>query len=149
MLVVQKYGGSSVANAERIRHVADRVIRRIQAGDQVVVVASAMGDTTDDLIKLAAQISDDPDPREMDMLLSTGEQMSVALLAMALRAKGQEAVSLTAQQAGIYTKGPYFSGRISRVENSRLKAELEAGRVPIVAGFQGDRKSTRLNSSHG
>jgi aspartate kinase len=137
MLIVQKYGGTSVADAERIRHVAARVIQRVRAGDQVVVVVSAMGNTTDELIDLALSVSPDPDPRELDMLLSTGEQMSIALVAMALKSLGQEAVGLTASQAGIYTRAQYGSGRIARVEVERVKAELAAGRVPIIAGFQG------------
>ncbi|HEX6031596.1 MAG TPA: aspartate kinase [Tepidiformaceae bacterium] len=137
MLVVQKYGGTSVADAERIQHVARRVLQRVHAGDKVVVVVSAMGNTTDELIDLALSVAPDPDPRELDMLLSTGEQMSIALLAMALRALGQEAIGLTGHQAGIYTRAQYGSGRIARVEPQRLRAELEAGRVPIVAGFQG------------
>ncbi|MGI8925803.1 MAG: aspartate kinase [Tepidiformaceae bacterium] len=137
MLVVQKYGGTSVADADRIKHVAGRVMRRLAAGDQVVVVVSAMGNTTDELIDLALSVSPDPDPRELDMLLSTGEQMSIALLAMALRGLGQEAVGLTGQQAGIYTRAQYGSGRIARVDPERIRAELAAGRVPIIAGFQG------------
>ncbi len=137
MLVVQKYGGTSVADADRIRHVAGRVIKRVKAGDQVVVVVSAMGNTTDELIDLALSVAPDPDPRELDMLLSTGEQMSVALVAMALRALGQEAVGLTANQAGIFTRAQYGSGRIARVDAERVRAELAAGRVPIIAGFQG------------
>jgi len=137
MLIVQKYGGTSVADAERIKHVAQRVMRRVGEGDQVVVVVSAMGNRTDELIDLALSITPEPDPRELDILLSTGEQMSIALVAMALRALGQEAVGLTGQQAGIYTRAQYGSGRISRVEADRIKQELAAGRVPIVAGFQG------------
>ena len=137
MLVVQKYGGTSVADADRIKHVAGRIVRRIRAGDQVVVVVSAMGNRTDELVDLALSISDPPDPRELDMLLSTGEQMSIALVAMALRSMGQEAVGLTGQQAGIYTRANYGSGRIARVDVARIKAELGAGRVPIIAGFQG------------
>ncbi len=137
MLVVQKYGGTSVADAERIRHVAGRVMKRVHAGDQVVVVVSAMGNRTDELIDLALSITSDPDPRELDMLLATGEQMSIALLAMALRSLGQEAIGLTGQQAGIYTRAEHGSGRIARVQASRVRAELDAGRVPIVAGFQG------------
>ncbi len=137
MLVVQKYGGTSVADAERIQHVARRVIQRVCAGDQVVVVVSAMGNTTDELIDLALSVSPSPDPRELDMLLSTGEQMSIALVAMALKSLGQEAVGLTANQAGIYTRAHYGSGRIARVQADRVKAELAAGRVPIIAGFQG------------
>jgi aspartate kinase len=137
MLVVQKYGGTSVADAERILHVAGRILQRVRAGDQVVVVVSAMGNRTDELIDLALQVSPEPDPRELDMLLSTGEQMSIAMLAMALRHLGQEAVGLTGQQAGIYTRAQYGSGRIARVDPDRIRKELDAGRVPIVAGFQG------------
>ncbi len=137
MLVVQKYGGSSVATAALIQMVADRIIRRRQQGDQVVAVVSAMGDSTDDLLALAASVSDEPDPRELDMLLSTGEQVSVALLAMALRARGQEAVGLTGQQAGIIASGRHNAGRIIRVEAERVKAELLADRVPVVAGYWG------------
>ncbi|MCZ2109313.1 MAG: aspartate kinase [Dehalococcoidia bacterium] len=137
MLVVQKYGGTSVADAERIRHVAGRVMKRVREGDQVVVVVSAMGNTTDELIDLALQVAPEPDARELDMLLSTGEQMSIALVAMALRAMGQEAVGLTGQQAGIYTRAQYGRGRIARIEADRVRAELDKGRVPIVAGFQG------------
>lgn len=137
MLVVQKYGGTSVADAERIRHVAGRVVDRIRSGDQVVVVVSAMGNRTDELIDLALSIAPEPEPRELDILLSTGEQMSIALMAMALRAMGQDAVGLTGQQAGIYTRADYGRGRIARVDADRIKAELAAGRVPIVAGFQG------------
>lgn len=137
MLIVQKYGGTSVADAERIKHVAERVVRRVRAGDQVVVVVSAMGNRTDELIDLATSITPNPDPRELDILLSTGEQMSIALVAMALRALGQEAVGLTGQQAGIFTRPQYGSGRIKRVEADRIRRELAAGRVPIVAGFQG------------
>ncbi len=137
MLVVQKYGGTSVADADRIRHVAGRVIKRVRAGDQVVVVVSAMGNSTDDLLDLALQVAPDPDPRELDMLLSTGEQVSVALLAMALKNLGQEAVGLTGQQAGIIAQGRHYQGRISRVEADRVRAELAAGRVPVVAGYWG------------
>jgi aspartate kinase len=117
--------------------VANRVVSRVRGGDQVVVVVSAMGNRTDELIDLATSIAPEPDPRELDMLLSTGEQMSIALLAMALRAIGQEAIGLTGQQAGIYTRAQYGSGRISRIEGHRIKRELDAGKVPIIAGFQG------------
>jgi aspartate kinase len=113
------------------------VLKRVHAGDQVVVVVSAMGNTTDELIDLALSVAPDPDPRELDMLLSTGEQMSIALVAMALKALGQEAIGLTAQQAGIYSRAEYGSGRIARVQADRIKAEIAAGRVPIIAGFQG------------
>lgn len=137
MLVVQKYGGTSVATAERINNVADRITRRVNSGDQVVAVVSAMGDTTDELIALAHAVSPDPSPRELDMLVATGEQVSAALLAMALQARGYDAISLTGQQAGIYTRAQHTAGRISRVEADRVRLELAAGRIPVVAGFQG------------
>ncbi len=137
MLVVQKYGGTSVANPDRIRNVANRIIRRRDAGDQVVAVVSAMGDTTDDLLKLALEISADPNPRELDMLVATGEQVSCALVAMALQSMGYEAISLTGAQAGIYTGRTHQQGRISRVQAERVRKELDAGRIPVVAGFQG------------
>lgn len=137
MLVVQKYGGTSVATAERIRHVADRIIRRRASGDSVVAVVSAMGDATDDLIQLAFSVSPEPNPRELDMLVATGEQVSCALVAMALQAKGHDAISLTGQQAGIYTGSMHQAGRIARVQAGRVQAELDAGRIPVVAGFQG------------
>ncbi len=138
MLVVQKYGGSSVANAELIRNVSRRIARRIAAGDQVVAVVSAMGDTTDDLLALATSITDDPNPRELDMLVATGEQVSCALVAMALQSIGVNAVSLTGQQAGIFTGSQqHQAGRVSRVQADRVRQELDAGRTPVVAGFQG------------
>jgi aspartate kinase len=137
VLVVHKYGGTSVADADRIRHVADRIAKRVRAGDEVVVVVSAMGNRTNELYDLAHSIDPDPDPREMDMLLSTGEQMSIALVAMALRSLGHEAVGLTGHQAGIITRADYGAGRIARVESDRVKQELARGRIPIVAGFQG------------
>ena len=137
MRVVQKYGGTSVADAERIRHVASRVVERVQHGDQVVVVVSAMGNRTDELIDLALSVSPDPDPRELDHLLATGEQMSAALLAMALHGLGKEAVGLTGHQAGIYSRASHGAGRIERVDAERIEEELAHGRIPIVAGFQG------------
>jgi aspartate kinase len=137
MLVVQKYGGSSVATAERIIHVAGRIASRVDAGEQVVAVVSAMGDTTDELIALAFSITDNPNPRELDMLVSTGEQVSCALVAMALQARGYDAISLTGQQAGIYTRAQHQAGRIQRVQADRVRAALDAGRIPVVAGFQG------------
>jgi aspartate kinase len=138
MLVVQKYGGSSVANADLVRNVAGRIARRIQSGDRVVAVVSAMGDTTDDLLSLARSITDTPNPRELDMLVATGEQVSCALVAMALQKIGVDAVSLTGQQAGIFTgQQQHQAGRVSRVEAERVRAELDAGRTPVVAGFQG------------
>jgi aspartate kinase len=136
-LVVQKYGGSSVASAEKIKSVAARIKRRAEAGDRVVVVVSAMGDTTDDLIALAQQITDHPEAREMDVLLSTGETQSSALMVMALHATGVDAISLSGAQAGMRTDSVHRSARILAIEPTRLRDELERGRVVIVAGFQG------------
>ncbi|MEW6172679.1 MAG: aspartate kinase [Bacillota bacterium] len=137
MLVVQKFGGSSVADAERIKRVAQRVWKTRRQGIDVIVVVSAMGDTTDDLIALSRQITSEPEAREMDQLLSTGEQISIALLVMALQAQGADAISLTGQQAGIFTDGVYSRGSITGVKESRLRAELGKGKIPVVAGFQG------------
>ncbi|HYM14750.1 MAG TPA: aspartate kinase, partial [Dehalococcoidia bacterium] len=136
-LVVQKYGGSSVASAERIKHVAARIKRRVEAGDRIVAVVSAMGDTTDELIALAHQISDAPHAREMDVLLSTGETQSSALIVMALHAAGVDAISLSGGQAGMRTDAVHRNARILAIEPLRVRAEVEAGRVVIVAGFQG------------
>jgi len=136
-LIVQKYGGTSVADAERIKNVARRIARTKDAGNQVVVVVSAMGDTTDELIELAYQISEKPDNRELDVLLSTGEVVSSTLLAMALHAMGYPAISLTGAQAGIRTDSSYSRARILKVEAKRVVKELEKGNIVIVAGFQG------------
>ncbi|MCX6003077.1 MAG: aspartate kinase [Chloroflexi bacterium] len=136
-LVVQKYGGTSIATAARIKSVARRVAKTYDGGDQVVVVVSAMGDTTDDLIKLAGQITKQSHPREMDILLSTGELVTSTLLAMALRDMGYKAISLSGAQAGIKTDGTYRRARIVKIETKRIMAELEAGQIVIVAGFQG------------
>ncbi len=136
-LVVQKFGGSSVADADRIRRVARRIARERAAGHDLVVVVSAMGDTTDELLGLAAAITDEPDPRELDVLLATGEHQSATLLSMALHALGVAAISLTGPQAGITTDGTYGRARIAGIEPRRVRAELEKGRVVIVAGFQG------------
>jgi len=136
-LIVQKYGGSSVATAERIKAVAQRVARVHDRGDQIVVVVSAMGDTTDNLIKLAGQITKQPHPREMDILLSTGELVTSTLLALALGDMGYKAISLSGAQAGIKTNGDYRKARIVKVETKRILEELEEGQIVIVAGFQG------------
>ncbi len=136
-LVVQKYGGSSVADAERIRNVAARIKRRADAGDRVVAVVSAMGDTTDGLIHLAHQITEHPEPREMDVLLSTGETQSSALMVMALHAIGVDAISLSGAQAGMRTSSVHRNARILAIEPVRVREEVERGRVVIVAGFQG------------
>lgn len=136
-LVVQKYGGSSVADADKIKRVARRIASRVEAGDRVVAVVSAMGDTTDDLIDLAQQVSSKPHPREMDVLMHTGEIVSAALMTMALHDLGLAAVSLTGAQAGIRTDSVYRRARIAEIDTGRLERELGAGRVVIVAGFQG------------
>ena len=136
-LVVQKFGGSSVADADRIRRVARRIARERAAGSELVVVVSAMGDATDELLALAGAITEDPDPRELDMLLATGEHQSATLVSMALHALGVPAISLTGPQAGITTDGRYGRARIANVEPERIRRELDAGRVVIVAGFQG------------
>ena len=136
-LVVQKFGGSSLADADRIKRVARRIARERAAGNDLVVVVSAMGDTTDELLGLAAAITEEPDARELDVLLATGEHQSATLVSMALHALGVPAISLTGAQAGITTDGRYGKARIAGVEPRRVRAELEAGKVVIVAGFQG------------
>ncbi len=136
-LIVQKYGGSSLANAGKIRAVARRIAGVREAGNRVVAVVSAMGNATDELIALASQVSDAPTPREMDLLLSSGEVVSCTLTAMALRSLGCDAIALTGLQAGIQTDTLHGRARIERVEAGRVLRELEAGRVVVVAGFQG------------
>lgn len=136
-LIVQKFGGSSVADSDRIKNVARRVVTTRRAGHDVVVVVSAPGDMTDDLIALARKITDHPPAREMDMLLATGEQVSIALLAMAIHAQGEEAISLTGAQARIRTEHVHTRARILAVDRRRIDRELAAGRIVIVAGFQG------------
>lgn len=136
-LVVQKYGGSSVADAEKIKNVARRIIARSEKGDRVVVVVSAMGDSTDDLLKLARQVAESPSERELDALVSTGELVSSALVAMALRSMGHEAISLSGAQAGIRTDADHSRARIVGIDPARVKTELDRGRIVIVAGFQG------------
>lgn len=136
-LIVQKYGGSSVTDAEKIKSVARRIVAAKERGNSVVVVVSAMGDTTDKLINLAHQVTDQPDERELDVLLSTGEIVSSTLLAMALRTLGHKAISLTAAQAGIRTDAVYSRARILTIDTHRIVKELEEGGIVIVAGFQG------------
>ena len=136
-LIVQKFGGSSVKDRDRIFNVARIVANTHNAGNDVVVVVSAQGDTTDDLITKAAEISHDPSAREMDMLLATGEQISISLLAMALNEIGCHAISLTGWQAGFRTDRAYTKARITRLETERISSELERNRVVVVAGFQG------------
>ncbi|MBI2495449.1 MAG: aspartate kinase, partial [Candidatus Omnitrophica bacterium] len=136
-LIVQKFGGSSVANPERIQRVAKRVVDTKRAGADVVVVVSALGDTTDELLQLASQITQAPPERELDMLMATGEQVSVALLAMAIHELDEDAVSFTGAQVGILTDGTHTKARIVDVNARRLVGELAKGRIVIVAGFQG------------
>jgi aspartate kinase len=136
-ILVQKYGGSSLATAERIRAVAQRIVLGREGARPIVVVVSAMGDTTDDLIKLAYELADEPDNRELDLLLSTGETISCTLMAMTLRHLGHDAISLTGAQAGIKTEAVHNRARIVAVDPSRLHRELAAGRIVVVAGFQG------------
>ena len=136
-LIVQKFGGSSVKDRDRIFNVARIVANTHNAGNDVVVVVSAQGDTTDDLIAKAAEISHDPSAREMDMLLATGEQISISLLSMALNEIGCHAISLTGWQAGFRTDRAYTKARITRLETERISSELERNRVVVVAGFQG------------
>jgi aspartate kinase len=136
-IVVQKYGGSSVADPEKIRAVAQRVMKTREQGHQVVVVVSAMGDTTDDLLQTAKRVSANPERRELDMLLSVGERISMALLSMAIRDLGGDAVSLTGSQAGIITNDRHIDARIIEVRPFRVQDELSQGRIVIIAGFQG------------
>ncbi len=136
-LIVQKYGGTSVGNPERIKHVARRVVASAEAGNDVCVVVSAMGDTTDELLELAAKISEQPHERELDMLLSAGERISMALLSMAIIDLGREAISFTGSQAGIVTDTSHGRAKIVEVRARRVRDELAAGKIAIVAGFQG------------
>ncbi|PFL04459.1 aspartate kinase [Priestia megaterium] len=136
-LIVQKFGGTSVGSVERIQHVANRVIQEAERGNQVVVVVSAMGKTTDALVKLASDITDSPSKREMDMLLTTGEQVTISLLTMALQYKGYEATSLTGWQAGIQTEAVHSNARIQHIDTIRIQSQLDRGRIVVVAGFQG------------
>ena len=136
-VLVQKYGGTSVGDAEKIRHVAERIAGAHRAGNSIAVVVSAMGDTTDRLIELAESISDAPDPRELDVLLSTGELVSCTLVTMALREIGEQAVSMSGAQAGIRTDTAHGSASIVEFDAERVQQALDAGRIVIVAGFQG------------
>ena len=140
-LVVQKYGGTSVGDVERIQAVAERIQATAQSGHSVVVVVSAMGKSTDGLVELANEISSNPSRREMDMLLSTGEQVTIALLSMALHERGQAAISLTGAQVGIVTEADHTKARILDIKTDRLNRHLEEGKVIVVAGFQGTSRS--------
>jgi aspartate kinase len=141
-LIVQKYGGSSVADAESIKRVAKRIVETRKAGNEVVVVVSAMGDTTDELFDLALSVSPLPSGRELDMLLTAGERISMALLAMAIKSLGQEARSFTGSQAGVMTDAKHGSARIVDVNPARVRGALDAGAIAIVAGFQGFNRGT-------
>ena len=136
-LIVQKFGGTSVANAERIHRAARRAIRAKKQGYSVVMVVSAMGGTTDDLLDLAGQINSNPPRRELDMLLTTGEQVSIALMAMAINAAGAEGISLTGGQIGLITDAVHTKARIQKIDADRIRKELAEGKIVIVAGFQG------------
>jgi aspartate kinase len=136
-LVVQKFGGSSVADPDRIRHVARRVVAAADAREEVCVVVSAMGDTTDELLELAARVSPSPHPRELDMLLTAGERISIALLSMAINDLGRDAISFTGSQAGIVTDTSHGRARIVELRSDRVREALERGQIVIVAGFQG------------
>jgi aspartate kinase len=137
VLIVQKYGGTSVGNPERIRNVAKRVVRTKEEGHDVVVVLSAMSGETDKLINLANQVSENPDPREMDMLVSTGERVTIALLAMAIQSLGYKAQSFTGRQAGIISDHVHTKARIERISGERVKQAIKEGKIAVVAGFQG------------
>ncbi|WP_298442752.1 aspartate kinase [Gordonia sp. (in: high G+C Gram-positive bacteria)] len=142
-LVVQKYGGSSVSDADRIRRVAERIVETKRQGNDVVVVASAMGDTTDELLDLAEQVNPDPPQREMDMLLTSGERISNALLAMAIEALGESAQSFTGSQAGVITTSSHGKAKIIDVTPGRVRSALDDGRIVLVAGFQGVAQDTK------
>jgi aspartate kinase len=136
-VVVQKYGGSSVSDVQKLRYVAERVMRTRTSGHDVVVVVSAMGDTTDDLLAMAKQVSPNPDRRELDMLLSAGERISMALLSMAIRELGGDAISFTGSQSGIITNDRHVDARIIEVRPVRVQDELARGRIVVIAGYQG------------
>jgi aspartate kinase len=137
-IVVMKFGGTSVADAEHILSAARRIVRAKEEGNGVVAVLSARGATTDELVKMAREISPEPEPREMDMLLSTGERISCALCAMAIHDLGSQAISLSGSQAGIVTDTSHTKARILDVRADRIRAALEEGNIVLVAGFQGD-----------
>jgi len=137
LLIVQKYGGTSVGNPDRIKNVAKRVVRTKEQGHSVVVVVSAMSGETDKLINLASQVSDNPDPREMDMLVSTGERVTIALLAMAIQTLGHNACSFTGRQAGIISDSVHTKARIEKISTDRITQVLQDGGIAVIAGFQG------------
>ncbi|WP_434796855.1 aspartate kinase [Terrisporobacter vanillatitrophus] len=136
-VIVQKYGGTSVGSIEKIKSVAKRVIAEKEKGNDIVVVVSAMGKTTDHLVNLSKEISSNPSKRDLDMLLSTGEQVSISLLSMAFQEYGYDSIALTGFQAGIRTEGPYTKNKISDIDMKKIKNYLEEGKIVVVAGFQG------------
>ena len=145
-IIVQKFGGTSVGDIDKIRNVANAVIGEKKKGNDVVVVVSAMGHTTDYLVKMAKDISENPSPREMDMLLSTGEGVSIALLAMAIQERGYDAISLNAMQIGIHTENIHMKARIADIETKRIKEELSKGKIVVVAGFQGVMENNEITT---
>lgn len=145
-IIVQKFGGTSVGSTDRIKRVAGYVVKEKEKGNDVVVVVSAMAKTTDTLVKLAGELSEIPGRREMDMLLATGEQVTISLLTMALQHKGMEAVSLTGRQAGIQTDEVFGNAKITSIDTGRIKEEVTAGRIVVVAGFQGVTKDGELTT---
>ena len=136
-VIVQKFGGTSVGSVGKIKHVANRVLEEVNRGNDVVVVVSAMGKTTDELVTMAKEISSTPSKREMDMLLSTGEQVTISFLTMALLEKGYDAVSYTGWQAGIEAESVHGNARIVDIDTNRVQEQLSAGKIVVVAGFQG------------
>ncbi len=145
-IVVMKFGGTSVADADRIRRAAQRAIQAQKKGKQVVMVVSAMGKTTDHLLNLAGEVSENPPRRELDMLLTTGEQVSISLMAMAINAAGQEAISLTGGQIGLITDAVHAKARIQKIDADRIHKELDSGKIVIVAGFQGIDESGEITT---
>ncbi|MEB3055697.1 MULTISPECIES: aspartate kinase [Bacillus] len=144
--IVQKFGGTSVGSIQRIQHVANLIIEEYERGNGVVTVVSAMGKSTDELVALATAITENPSKREMDMLLTTGEQVTISLLTMALQAKGYDAISLTGWQAGITTESVHGSARISNINTERIQSLLQEGTIVIVAGFQGLSKENEITT---
>jgi aspartate kinase len=142
-IIVQKYGGSSVADVGKLRYVAERVMQTARRGHQVVVVVSAMGDTTDELLAMAKQLSPNPERRELDMLLSAGERISMALLSLAIRELGGDAISFTGSQSGIITNDRHVDARIIEVRPFRVQDELARGRIVVIAGWRWPPRSTR------
>ena len=145
-LIVQKYGGSSVADVAKIKKVAERIVSYSKRGSRIVVVVSAMGDTTDELVSLAKEINPNPSEREMDMLMSTGEQQSCSLLAMAIHKRNREAISFTGSQCGIITDTYHTQAKILKIETKRIREELIKGNIVIVAGFQGLTKTSEITT---